>query len=130
MDDANLIRDPDHLKSFLTDASGFHGSADGVAHPTSIDDVRRVLRAAADESLTVTVAGSRTGLAGGCVPTDGIVLSTDRIRPPFEFDEEQSLLRVGAGYRLAEVQEYAVERGLLYPPDPTDSLASIPAGYR
>lgn len=125
MDPAQLIRDPDHLKSFLTDASGFHGSADGVAHPTSIDDVRRVLQEAAAESLSVTVAGTRTGLAGGCVPSGGIVLSTDRIRPPFEFDKQRTLLRVGAGYRLAEVQEYAAARGLLYPPDPTESLASI-----
>jgi D-lactate dehydrogenase (cytochrome) len=125
MDPADVIRDPDHLKSFLNDASGVHGSADGVIHPVSIDDVRRVLRTASAESIPVTVAGSRTGLAGGSVPTEGIVLSTDRVRPQFEFDEERLLMRVGAGHRLAEVQEYATARGLLYPPDPTESLASI-----
>ena len=125
MESVNLNSDPDHLKSFLTDASGFHGAAEGVLHPSTVVEVQQGLRLAAERSLHVTVAGSRTGLAGGCVPVDGVVLATDRIRPEIAFDADRRVIHVGAGYRLAEIQEYAAGLGLLYPPDPTESLASI-----
>ena len=63
----------------LRDESRRSGTADGVAFPTSAEEVCALLRLAAEQGSRVTVQGARTGIAAGAVPDGGLLLSLTRM---------------------------------------------------
>jgi D-lactate dehydrogenase (cytochrome) len=118
----------DAIQSFLADASNLAGGrAARVILPESSEETAEALARASFERTPVTVAGAGTGVVGGRVPFGGVVLSTERLNRPCEFAREGTGGRatVGAGVVLADFQREARARGLLYPPDPTESSCYV-----
>ncbi|HVF44731.1 MAG TPA: FAD-linked oxidase C-terminal domain-containing protein [Pyrinomonadaceae bacterium] len=115
----------DAIQSFLADASNLAGGkAARVLLPESSEEAAEALARASVERTPVTVAGAGTGVVGGRVPFGGAVLSTERLNSMGEFVREGGgggRATVGAGVVLADFQREARARGLLYPPDPTES---------
>ena len=120
---------PDELQSFLSDASFMRGGyADRVVLPESIEEVSEILAAANRDRTPVTVSGAGTGTVGGRVPFGGIVLATDRLNriKSIVADEDGSGRAVAeAGVILADLQRAVDQKGLLYPPDPTERGAFL-----
>jgi D-lactate dehydrogenase (cytochrome) len=113
----------DEIQSFLVDASNMRGGhASRVVFPESAEEVAEVLSAAARERTAVTVSGAGTGIVGGRVPSGGIVLATDRLKRIKELvrEEQGGWATAEAGVVLADLQRAVGERGLIYPPDPTE----------
>lgn len=111
--------DPDEIQSFLTDASFIReGHADRVVLPETIEEVAEVLAAANRERTPVTVSGAGTGTVGGRVPFGGIVLATDRLNRIKSIENDRAVAE--AGVILADFQRAVDQKGLLYPPDPTE----------
>ena len=118
----------DAIQSFLADASNLAGGhASRVILPESSEEVAEALARASRERTPVTVAGAGTGIVGGRVPFGGVVLSTERLNRVVEVVREDGGGRatVGAGVVLSDLQREARARGLLYPPDPTESSCYI-----
>jgi D-lactate dehydrogenase (cytochrome) len=118
----------DEIQSFLADASNLAGGhASRVLLPESSEEAAEALARASAERTPVTVAGAGTGVVGGRVPFGGVVLSTARLNRVGEFAREGEGARatVGAGVVLADFQREARARGLLYPPDPTESSCYV-----
>lgn len=118
----------DAIQSFLADASNLAGGrAARVLLPESSEETAEALARASVERTPVTVAGAGTGIVGGRVPFGGVVLSTERLNGLGEFvrEGEGGHATVGAGVVLADFQREARARGLLYPPDPTESSCYI-----
>ncbi|HEV2914646.1 MAG TPA: FAD-binding oxidoreductase [Pyrinomonadaceae bacterium] len=114
---------PDEIQTYLADASNMRGGhAARVLFPESAEEAAAVLFEAAREGVPVTVSGAGTGIVGGRVPFGGIVLATDRLNRIVEIVREESGGRAtaGAGVVLADFQRAVGERGLIYPPDPTE----------
>jgi FAD/FMN-containing dehydrogenase len=93
-----------------------------VLLPADEGQVAEALRAAAAAHVPVTIAGAGTGVTGGKVPQGGWVLSLERLNgvrvgPGFA--------EAGAGLLLRDLQAAAAQSGQLYPPDPTETGASI-----
>jgi D-lactate dehydrogenase (cytochrome) len=110
---------PDEIQSFLSDASFMRdGHADRVVLPETIDEVAEVLAAANRDRLPVTVSGAGTGTVGGRVPFGGIVLATDRLNQIKSIEKDRAVAE--AGVILADFQRAVDQKGLLYPPDPTE----------
>ncbi len=107
---------------YLSDASGFHGSASQLFHPTSVDEVREIVKAAVDSKTPLTLSGGRTGLTGGCVPQGGWVLSLDRMN---KLSIEPGVAHAGAGVLLHEIHREAAATGQFFGPDPTETWASV-----
>jgi FAD/FMN-containing dehydrogenase len=107
---------------YLTDASGFRGDAERVFVPEDQAGVIAVLREASARSIPVTVAGASTGVTGGCVPLGGWVLSLEKLT---RLEVHPGYAMVGAGVPLADLQAAAVRAGQFYPPDPTETSASL-----
>src|SRR5205085_6237204 len=114
---------PDEIQSYLADASNMQGGyAARVLFPENAQEVADVLGLATRERVPVTVAGAGTGIVGGRVPFGGIVLATARL------NQIREIVREGdggwavaeAGVVLADFQRAVNERGLIYPPDPTE----------
>jgi FAD/FMN-containing dehydrogenase len=81
-----------------------------------------VLREASAAAVAVTIAGAGTGVTGARVPMGGWVLSLEKL----------SRLEVGTGYAIAgagvllrDLHAAAQASGQFYPPDPTETSASI-----
>ncbi|HKR00645.1 MAG TPA: FAD-linked oxidase C-terminal domain-containing protein, partial [Pyrinomonadaceae bacterium] len=93
-----------------------------VVFPANAGETADVLAQATRERTPVTVAGAGTGIVGGRVPFGGIVLSTDRLNRIKEIvrGDAGGHASAEAGVVLADFQRAVRERGLIYPPDPTE----------
>jgi D-lactate dehydrogenase (cytochrome) len=118
----------DEIQSFLADSSNMAGGrAARVIIPENSEEVAAALARASKERTSVTVAGAGTGIVGGRVPLGGVVISTERLNRIGEIVREDGGGRatVGAGVVLADFQREVRARGLLYPPDPTESSCFV-----
>jgi D-lactate dehydrogenase (cytochrome) len=120
---------PDEIQSFLADASFIRdGYADRVVLPESVEEVAEVLAAANRDRTLVTISGAGTGTVGGRVPFGGVVLATDRLNRIKSIESDSSGGGRGvaeAGVILADFQRAVDQKGLLYPPDPTERGAFL-----
>lgn len=115
--------EPDEIESYLSDASNMRGGrAARVVFPERAEEVSELLAEATREHLPVTVAGAGTGIVGGRVPFGGVVLATSRLNQIKEIakDESGAWAVTEAGVVLADFQKAVNDRGLIYPPDPTE----------
>jgi FAD/FMN-containing dehydrogenase len=107
--------------SYLTDASGYRGSAERAFVPDSEHEIAEILREATASQTPVTIAGAGTGLTGGRVPHKGWVLSLERLR---KIDIYPGYAICGAGVLLRDLQA-ATGAHQFYAPDPTENSASV-----
>ncbi len=120
--------DPDIIHPYLEDASNLAGGfASEVVFPQDEKEVSEILTEASSKKIPVTVAGNGTGLTGARIPFGGIVLSTEKLGGIQEIDTVKRYAVAGAGTTLRQLQESVNEKGLLYPPDPTEQNAFIGA---
>jgi FAD/FMN-containing dehydrogenase len=108
--------------AYLEDASGFQGRADRVVIPGSEAEVVEAMRAAAAGGIPVTVAGAGTGITGARVPEGGWVLSLERLKG---LEVGQGAAKVEPGVLLSDLHAAAARSGQFYPPDPTETAASL-----
>src|ERR1044072_5672690 len=138
----------DEIQSFLADSSNLAGGhAARVLIPESAEEMAEALARASRARTPVTVAGAGTAIVGGRVAFGGVVLSTARLNRVGEIVKEENAARApedddrratedggrqaaehcggrataGAGVVLSEFQREVAARGLLYPPDPTET---------
>lgn len=146
--------DQDIIRAYFEDNSGIQGKARYVVFPESEKDVSEFLKEANEKKLPVTIAGAGTGVAGGRVPFEGVVLATDKMNKILKIHKNPKRGRAcssgrrahfgkaqkesgafwdfGDGYavvqpgvRVEELKRQAQKEGLFYPPDPTEETAFI-----
>ena len=108
------------IQDYLKDASNTKGYCDAVVYPENTDEIISILRAANSEKTKVTVCGNKTGLAGGSVPSGGIVLSTEKMNKILEVNEKEKFAVVEPGVLLSNLLRELKPKKLYYPPDPTE----------
>lgn len=99
-----------------------------VVYPGSAEEARAVVAWAARHGLAVTPRGAGTGLSGGAVPLDGILLVLTRLDEIPEIDPKARIARVGPGVVNLELSEAAEPFGLFYAPDPSSQPACTIGG--
>jgi D-lactate dehydrogenase (cytochrome) len=141
---------PDYIE-YLRDESRLTGRADSISFPADEAEVRQILAALSAEKSPVTVQGSRTGIVGGAVPQGGHILNLARMNRllglRYDSAGKRYLLRVQPGVPLSRIGELLAgaepaalnwdpesletfetlrsERRYFFPPDPTESSASL-----
>jgi D-lactate dehydrogenase (cytochrome) len=114
---------------FLRDESRRVGTADGIALPICEAEVRAIVGDAAAAGRPLTVQGARTGIAAGAVPAGGVVLSLARMKGIDAIVPDPQTgaptLTVEPGVLLTEVRAVVEPAGLFFPPDPTETSASL-----
>src|SRR5437762_6603481 len=106
----------------IEDASGFRGEADKIVIPSTEDCAIAFLRRASEASTPVTIAGAGTGVTGGRVPLGGALLSLEKLN---QLEIRLGLAVAGPGVLLADLHTAAAATGQFYPPDPTETSASL-----
>jgi len=107
---------------YLEDASGFRGHADRVIVAENEAGVIAALREASAAGIPVTIAGAGTGVTGARVPFGGWVLSLERLN---HLEVHTGYAIAGPGVLLRDLHAAAQGTGQFYPPDPTETSASI-----
>lgn len=129
----NIIADPERVRlsgiedKYLSDTLGrLRGTAAALVFPVSTEEVSAVLRFADENGFPVTPRGAGTNLVGSTVPHgNGIILDLSRMNRVLEIDEQTLTAVVEPGVVLQDLQKLVEARGLFYPPDPGEKLATI-----
>ncbi len=94
-------------------------SPDAVVFPATTEEVSFVLREAFRAGVPVTPRGAGYGYVGGCTPVrKGLVLSLDRMNKILEIHPRDFVAVVQPGVITGDLQNAAMAKNLLYPPDP------------
>lgn len=97
-----------------------------VVEALSTEQVAKIMRYADEKIIPVTPRGSGTGLCGGAVAIHGgILLSLAKMDKIIEFDPDNFTVTVEPGVLLMTLAQEAIDRGLMYPPDPGEKSATI-----
>lgn len=115
----------DEIQNFLVDASNYMGNCEAVYFPNSADEVKEIIKEANKSKTAVTIAGNGTGLTGGRVPLEGVVVSTEKLNKIREVNTENNFAKVQAGVVLKDFQNCINEKKYFYPPDPTETNCFI-----
>lgn len=140
------------MESYLQDESKMRGWADEISFPESVADIQACLKGCRQQESPVTIQGGLTGLCGGAVPHGGHILNLSKMNRFLGMqvgkDGKEILLTVEAGVLLEELQGALTrkrfdtrgwlekdreaerrwrksERAWFFPPDPTETLASL-----
>lgn len=109
----------DHAE-YLSDESRRIGTAESISFPTSEADVIGTIKAS---PLPITIQGARTGIVAGAVPEGGLILNLSRMNKIGEVTGESITVQPGA--LLSDIRAAIEPSGLFFPPDPTETSASI-----
>ncbi|OGR10745.1 MAG: hypothetical protein A2097_02900 [Desulfobacula sp. GWF2_41_7] len=140
---------------YLTDESKLTlGSFDVLIFPEDEAHLSSVIKTMRQQGTSITVAGARTGLVGGCVPPGGAMVSLERMnRILYVYHDnaaDEWRIRAQAGVLLSDLNTAAKTKSFpdlensgdeillgqvrrfrqdpkiyVYPPDPTEMSASI-----
>ena len=115
-------------EDFLRDESRQNGEAQSISFPANSDNISEIIREIRRTGSTITTQGARTGIVAGAVPQSGHILNLSRmkqIQKPVNTSECYTTMIVQPGALLDEIRETAAEYNLMFPPDPTETTASI-----
>ena len=118
----DVIRDPDVIAGYLTDASNVVGHAEALVRPRSTAEVAEVVAHCQHHRIPLTVTAARTSTTAAAVPRGGWLLSTealDRVLAVPAGPDDEPRASAQAGVRLGAFQDALESIGWLYPPDPT-----------
>ena len=99
---------------------------EAVVEALTTEEIAAVMKFCNENHIPVTPRGAGTGLVGGAVPIQGgVLLVTTRMNKILSYDEDNFTVTVQPGVLLQTLAEDAATRGLLYPPDPGEKLATL-----
>ena len=110
------------LIAYSTDASMIEGNAISVIYPETPEQVRQAIVSSAG----ITVRGAGSGLVGGAVPQNCVVLDMSKMNNILKFDRTKMEIEVEAGVILDELNDYLENYGLEFPVQPSShSICTI-----
>lgn len=110
---------------YNADASGLKGVAERVVFPKNIKQVQDIIKAPAAD---IVPRGAGSGLVGGCVPNNSIVVDMSKMNKVIEFNPGKRIVRVEAGITLRELNEKLSARGFEFPIDVSNQGISTIGG--
>ncbi len=100
-------------------------AAIAIVLPETAEQVQEVVRLANTYNFSIVPSGGRTGLSGGAVATNGeAVIALDRMNEILDFNGADRQVVCQAGVITEQLQQFAEDKGLLYPVDFASSGSS------
>lgn len=102
---------------YATDASLYEELPSGVAFPETLDDIRELVRRAADKNVSITARSAGTSLAGQTTG-DGVIMDVSRhMTQILQIDPEQQFAHVQPGVIRDTLNRESAAHGLQFGPD-------------
>jgi glycolate oxidase len=86
--------------------------------PGDADELSEALKMLFVQKIPLFARGGGTGVTGGAVPFEGVVVSFAKMNRIIELDENNMTITVEPGVITAEINKAASDKKLFYPPDP------------
>jgi glycolate oxidase len=120
-----VLTEAESLKPYECDGLSAYRQLPMVAVlPSTVDEVKNVMRIASSTQTKVVARGSGTGLSGGATPLgDGILMSMAKFSRIVNVDALARTARVQPGVRNQKISEEVAHLGLYYAPDPSSQIA-------
>ena len=110
------------LNAHAQDNSWRHALPQGVALPSTREQVQAIVRACREHSVPLVGRGTGTGTTGAAVPTaGGIVLSFARMNRIVAIQPGDRCAVVEPGVLNGDLQQALMPHGLFWPPDPSSA---------
>ncbi|MES2801959.1 MAG: FAD-binding oxidoreductase, partial [Bdellovibrionota bacterium] len=111
--------DADSLSYYGKDWTTYYDiNASAILFPESTTDVVEIVHWARKHKIALVPSGGRTGLSGAACAIHGeAVVSFERMNKVLEFNETDATVRIQPGMITEALQNYAHDKGLLYPVD-------------
>ena len=125
-----VLSEPDELLVYESDGlTLFRALADFVVFPTSAEQVSALVKLANREGMPFVARGAGTGLAGGCLPSEGgLVISLMRMNRVLEVDYDNQIALVEPGLVNLHLSWAVGPQGFCYAPDPSSQQACTIGG--
>ena len=128
----NILTAKEECYCYAEDASNLTTSKkipDAVVFAESISDVENILKFAYKNEIPVIPRGAGTNMVGACVCNEGgIVLNFSKMNNIIEIDSANMTAKVQPGVVLGDLKRAAEEKGLFFPPDPSNYQVSTIGG--
>ncbi|MGH7664560.1 MAG: FAD-linked oxidase C-terminal domain-containing protein [Gemmatimonadaceae bacterium] len=125
----HVLRRPGELLVYSADGLPGYRKVPAIAVlPGSRDELVAVVRALADEGLPFVPRGAGTGLSGGALTDDAVLLGLHRLKRIISIDPDNALARVEPGVVNAALTREVRRHGLHYAPDPSSQAACTIGG--
>ncbi|MCM8814439.1 MAG: FAD-binding oxidoreductase [Candidatus Omnitrophica bacterium] len=114
----------DEILSYLEDSSNFSaGRCEKVFIPENEQEVLEVVNLCNSQKMPLTVSGGGTGTVGGRIPTEGSVISVERLNRIISINGNSAICE--AGTIINNFLQELERAGKFYPPFPTERNAFI-----
>ena len=125
----HVLTRPGTLLAYESDAlPGYHQRPRLAVFPGTRDELLAVLRVFAGHRLPFVTRGAGTGLSGGALADDVVLLGVQRLKRILEIDPEARTATVEPGVVNATLTRAAAAFGLHYAPDPSSQAACTLGG--
>jgi D-lactate dehydrogenase (cytochrome) len=120
-----IKKEKDEILNYLHDAANYKGDCNAVYIPESIDELIETVIYCNNNKIKITVSGNRTGLTGGAIPTEGIILSVEKFNKIIEINDLDNYIITQPAVLLSNLKEEVQKKGLFYTADPTEQNCFI-----
>ncbi|MCM3399186.1 FAD-binding protein [Oceanobacillus profundus] len=128
-DEKRILTDKVDLYSYSYDSSFGVYLPDVVVQPKETKEVAEMMKLANKYEIPVYPRGQGTSLSGGPLPVKGgIVFDLSKWDNKLIIDAEDMVAVVSPGVITADINNAAMEAGMIYPPDPSSSNVSTIGG--
>jgi glycolate oxidase subunit GlcD len=127
--DRHVLSRPSELLVYNSDGlPGYRKQPRLAVFPGTRDEAIAVVRLLADEGLAFVPRGAGTGLSGGALADDIIVIGLHRLKEIISLDVENRRATVEPGVVNLRLNKHVAPFGLLYAPDPSSEAACTIGG--
>ncbi len=119
--DGEVYVDKLHRVIYSTDASAYREEPLGVVYPKSVDDIKKIISFANNESITLIPRTAGTSLAGQVVGNGLVVDVSKYFSKIIEINNEERWVRVEPGVVLDELNLFCKPYGLFFAPEASTS---------
>jgi len=110
------------LICYETDASRLKGKAEKVVFPKTSEEIQTIVKTS---NLDIVPRGSGTGLVGGCVPDNSIVVDMSKMNKLIDIDKVKNTILVEAGISFKELNGKLDAMGFEFPVQPLNQSSAI-----
>ncbi|MEJ5287504.1 MAG: FAD-binding oxidoreductase [Bacteroidota bacterium] len=115
----------DEIQNYLVDSSNLKGTCEKVLIPENLTELVNIIKHCYLNDIPYTISGGGTGLVGGRVPFDGVLISTEKLNGILDFDPQNQFVVVEPGVVRKDLDEFLESKGFFLPPNPTETNSFI-----
>ncbi|GAB6161154.1 FAD-linked oxidase C-terminal domain-containing protein [Desulfothermus naphthae] len=125
----DVLFEREKILIFGTDASKEFAWPSVVVRPSSVTQIKELLKWADKNKIPIIPRARATNVVGGCVPVyGGIVVSMLKLNRILDIDERDYVAEVQPGVVTGDLQKVLKQKSLFYPPDPASAKISTIGG--